>query len=41
LRIVLETFIRRMPGLHIVDGEPISFSQSLNHRQPTRLPVAW
>ena len=41
LRIMLETFVRRMPGLRIVDGEPVPFSRTLNHRQPTRLPVVW
>ena len=41
LRIMLETFIRRMPGLRIVDGQPVPFTPSLNHRQPIRLPVTW
>jgi len=41
LRITLETFIRRMPELRIVDGQPVPFAPTLNHRQPTRLPVTW
>jgi cytochrome P450 len=41
LRTMLETFARRMPGLRIVDGQPIPFVPTLNHRQPIRLPVTW
>jgi cytochrome P450 len=41
LRIMLETFIRRLPGLRIADGQPVPFVPTLNHRQPTRLPVTW
>jgi cytochrome P450 len=41
LRISLETFIRRMPGLRIADGRPVPFTPTLNHRQPVRLPVVW
>jgi cytochrome P450 len=41
LRTMLETFVRRMPGLRIVDGQPVPFTPSLNHRQPIRLPVTW
>jgi cytochrome P450 len=41
LRITLETFIRRMPGLRIVDGRSVPFVPTLNHRRPTRLPVTW
>lgn len=41
LRLTLETFIRRMPGLRIAGGQPVPFTPTLNHRHPLRLPVTW
>ncbi|HEU5475940.1 MAG TPA: cytochrome P450 [Actinophytocola sp.] len=41
LRIMLETFARRVPGLRLADGQPVRFKPALNHRQPEQLWITW
>jgi cytochrome P450 len=41
LRITLETFARRLPGLRLATDEPIAMLPTMIHRTPVALPVEW
>jgi cytochrome P450 len=42
LRVTLETFTRRLPGLRLdPDGPPVEMLPTMIHRSPRALPVVW
>ncbi|MER5886427.1 cytochrome P450 [Streptomyces sp. NPDC001941] len=41
LRITLELFTRRLPGLRLDEGERVEMLPTLIHRSPARLPLLW
>jgi cytochrome P450 len=41
MRITLEIFTRRLPGLRLAGDHEVRITPGLNHRQPLELPVTW
>jgi cytochrome P450 len=41
MRIALSTLARRLPGLHLTAGHPVSIDGVMNNRKPVELHVSW